>query len=133
MSDVLAPSLFDAMPADVTATFPGKSHAHDPETSHAAAVANAPRSGTQRERVLFAFVSAGDTGLTDFEAAQRCELVRPHVAGNRRKELERLGAVARTEERRPTDTGCLAVVWTLTDAGRDLAERCRREEAERAS
>jgi hypothetical protein len=72
--------------------------------------------------------AAGDNGLTDYETAQRCHLARPHIAGNRRKELQTLGLVERTDERRPTDTGSTAVVWKITEAGRELAAAMRDEE-----
>jgi hypothetical protein len=112
-------SLFDTPSAAVQVLEPtvGPSHAIDPPTSRQAARSNAVRSGTQRHAVLAAFAVAVD-GLTDYEASIAAHLVRPHVAGNRRKELEDAGYVERTARTRPTDTGCEALVFFITDAGR---------------
>jgi hypothetical protein len=75
-------------------------------------VALYPRSGTQRAAVLRALRRAGKRGLTDFECARRCGFIRPHIAGTRREELIADGfPIVKTDGRRPTDTGCTAIVW----------------------
>jgi predicted ArsR family transcriptional regulator len=103
---------------DVSENRPGPSHHNAPETSARAAVANAPRSGTQRWRVLRAVSFAGWTGLTDDEIGSKTGLhgnaVRP-----RRGELVKAGFVEDSGLRRPSVMGNPAVVWTATRAGRE--------------
>lgn len=114
-------TLFDASDADVLAPTPGPAHRDAMPTEQAAAEQVAVRSGTQRARVLVALAAAGDKGLTDYEMSLRASICRPHVAGTRRADLQRLGLVVQTDRTRPTDTGCMAVVWCCTDAGRRVA------------
>lgn len=103
-------SLFD----QVTANRAGPTSRHAPETSHLAAITNAPRSGTQRGRVLAAIVARG--GLTDDEIGRVVRLpgnaVRP-----RRGELVQGGFVADSGHRRPSVQGNPAVVWEATPKG----------------
>jgi predicted ArsR family transcriptional regulator len=101
---------------DVSENRPGPSHHNAPETSAQAAVANAPRSGTQRWRVLAALVRYGDWTDDDL-----CDLLNLH--GNavrpRRGELVAAGFVEDSGVRRPSAMGNPAVVWTATKAGRE--------------
>lgn len=116
-------SIFDVdvmPPADRNELGPWQKN--QPDTARLAALDNYVRSGGQRFRVLSALVSRGERGATDFELWEACQGGEgapkyPHVAGTRRKELERRLLVEATEERRPTDTGSLAVVWRVTDLG----------------
>jgi predicted ArsR family transcriptional regulator len=118
------PSLFDG-PTDVAENRTGPSHHNAPETSAAAAVANAPRSGTQRARVLIAVARHG--GLTDDEIGMVCGLsgnaVRP-----RRGELVQGGYVEDSGDRRPSAMGNEAVVWTATPRGVTTAIELDRED-----
>lgn len=98
----------------------GPYRAGQPDTAKQAAVENAPRSGSQRGRVLAALVAAGDQGLTDWELHFAAQILRAHTAGTRRAELQKLGYVEATDQRRRTDTDSLAVVWRVTAAGRDV-------------
>lgn len=103
-------------------------HRHgQPATARQAAESNAPRSGTQRGKVLLLLARAGDHGATDYELAEAAGIIRPHVAGTRRKELQQQGFVVETERRRNTDTGSPAVVWVITpdgvEAARSMVER----------
>lgn len=92
----------------------GRYHAAGGDTERAAAHAVAPRSGTQRANVLEALRAAGEHGATDYELWQTGIGVRPHVAGTRREELISDGwPIVDSGERRPTDTGALAIVWRL--------------------
>lgn len=95
---------------------PGTSHAGGPETEVAAAEDNAPRSGSQRARVLVCLADAGNDGMTDWELGVALSILRTS-AGKRRKELCEIGLVEDTGWRRKTDTGSSAVVWSLTDEG----------------
>lgn len=102
---------------------PGPTHRQDPSTSRRAAMDNLPRSGSQRARVLAALHAAGDYGCTDFELHQQLGILRT-AAGTRRKELaDRFGLVVATPRERVTDTGSMAVVHVLTDAGYEVARR----------
>lgn len=112
-----APTLWDS----VTANIVGPSRHGQPSTARAAAESNAPRSGTQRGKVLLLLARAGDHGATDYELAEAAGIIRPHVAGTRRKELQQQGFVVETERRRNTDTGSPAVVWVITEAGVEAA------------
>lgn len=132
MTDVLTPTLFDAGVDDATANVPGAVHRDDPPTSHQAALANAPRSGSQRGRLLLALAAAGEHGMTDYGASIAARIARPHVAGTRRAELLRLGLVEEAGGTALTDTGSPALLWRLTEAGRTVAEQMRREEQDRA-
>ena len=99
----------------------GPSHHNAPETSGQAAVANFPRSGTQRHRVLFhIWYWTGEQhtphGLTDDEIANRTGLLGNSVRP-RRGELQRDGLVKDSGYRRSSNMGHPAVVWCLTDEG----------------
>jgi hypothetical protein len=99
----------------------GKFHAprsDAPETEREAALAVYPRTGTARRRVLDAIALAGDRGMTDEELSLSLEL-RLYTAAPRRHELLEDGWVEDSQQRRPTTTGSLAVVWKLTPAGWD--------------
>ena len=103
----------------------GPSRHGQPSTARAAAESNAPRSGTQRGKVLLILARAGDFGATDFELAEAAGIVRPHVAGTRRKELADRGFVEATDRRRQTDTGSSAVVWRITVKGLEAVAEMR--------
>lgn len=88
-------------------------------------------SGRQHTKVLLALLDAKDRGLTGEEAAQRCGIRLASSATTRMEELadrERFGVplVAKTDRKRPTASGRLASVWTLTDVGRATADELRR-------
>lgn len=88
-----------------------------PDTARQAALANYPRSGSQRARVLDALRAAGADGLTAFEAAERAGIVRMHTASTRLAELVDAGLAVRTAATRPTDTGSAALVWVAVGEG----------------
>lgn len=93
---------------------PGRVHRDAHDTEIAAAEAFPEIKGEQRLAVLRAFVSAGSDGLTDYECHLVCGMHRPHIAGTRREELMAAGVpIVKTDQRRPTDTGALAIVWAL--------------------
>lgn len=97
----------------------GPSHHNAPETSGQAAVANFPRSGTQRATVLDVIYRHSwlrGHGLTDEEIATYAKLTGNSVRP-RRGELVRDGLVVDSGERRGTWMGNPAVVWTLTEEG----------------
>lgn len=80
----------------------------DPETSRTAGLmANLPRG---QARVL-SVLSAHD-GLTDYEISTLTGLLRGSAA-KRRGELVTAGVVVDSGDRRKTDTGRPAVVWTV--------------------
>lgn len=103
----------------------GRAHSDGPGTETVAALANRAWSGSQRRRVLEAIAAAEQAGRTDFELERELNLNRPSP-GNRRGELVRLGLVADTGERRPTATGCPAVVWAVTPLGTSVLLEARR-------
>lgn len=101
---------------DAGRPMPGRYHADGPETERLAAHRVAPRTGTQRAKVLDALREYRD-GMTDYELWDVCKIgARPHVAGTRREELIADGWPIRDSgRRRVTDTGNDAIVWVLAE------------------
>ncbi len=92
----------------------GRFHKYGHDTEKIAASLVAPRSGTQRARVLELLQTAGDDGMTDYEMWVGGAGARPHVAGTRREELIADGwPIADSGRRRLTDTRSPAIVWVL--------------------
>jgi hypothetical protein len=100
----------------------GPHHSAASDTERAAALAVMPRSGTLRLRVLEALAAAGPRGLTDYELERRLGLQRPS-GSSRRGDLSAGGWVSDSGLRRPTNTGCAAIVWVLSAEGRRRLER----------
>lgn len=117
----------------------GRHHSIGPDTERLAAARVAPRSGSQRARVLEMF-RAHPEGLTDYELWTLGQIgARPHVPATRREELIFDGwPIVDSGRRRLTDTGTPAVVWVLIEEGplsgltmteaREAVGRCSREE-----
>lgn len=82
--------------------------ATDPDTSRTAAKNATRRGPSQRKRIWEALQRLG--GATDYELAQATGILRSSAA-KRRQELQELGHVIATNQRRATDTGTLAIVW----------------------
>lgn len=95
-----------ALDANVPAT--RLSRTTDPDTAKTAAE-NAQRRGpSQRRRVWEALQRLGTA--TDYELATATGILRSSAA-KRRQELQNLGYVIETPQRRATDTGTMAIVW----------------------
>lgn len=88
----------------------------DPDTARMAAHAAAERLTEHQWAVLAALVDAGRAGLIDHEHEARNGLIQTS-AGKRRKELERLGLVEPTGQRRHTPTKHLAAVYRVSARG----------------
>lgn len=86
-----------------------------PDTERKAALDVYPRTGTQRRAVLDFIATAGDRGATDDEAREATGVRR---ARTRRHELMEGGWVEDSGRQRKLQTGNLAEIWVLTDAGR---------------
>lgn len=95
---------------------------HAAETSREAALANYPRSGTQRARVLVALFYSGDAGMTDEELTLMLDLS-PSSERPRRVECVEAGWVEDSGARRLTRTRSRAAVWVCTEAGRSAAQQ----------
>lgn len=92
-------------------TFPEPSARQtDPATSWDAARMAKRGAARLRDRCLKALRDAGESGLTDFELADKVGSQQTS-AGKRRGELEKAGLVVRTEDRRPSPSGASAMVW----------------------
>ena len=89
--------------------------ATDPDTSRTAAENATRRGPSQRKRIWEALQRLG--GATDYELAQATGILRSSAA-KRRQELVELGHVMETPQRRPTDTGTLAIVWRCSYVSR---------------
>lgn len=87
------------------------------DTALAAAIRVAPRSGTQRAAVLEAITRSAN-GVTDYELWELHRIgARPHVPATRREELIADGwPIIDSGQRRSTDTGSPAIVWTLKES-----------------
>jgi len=94
---------------------PGRFHRDGHDTERTAAALVAPRSGSQRARVLDVLRKVGELGATDYELWAHWGIgARPHVPGTRREELIADGwPIIASARRRPTDTGTPAIVWVL--------------------
>lgn len=94
----------------------GRYHQAGPATERETATRIAPRTGSQRLKVLQALQDAGDKGCTDYELHAHHHIgARPHVPGSRRGELIADGwKIVDSGRRRRTDTGNRAIVWVLT-------------------
>ncbi|EHR62650.1 helix-turn-helix domain-containing protein [Saccharomonospora cyanea] len=103
-----------ARDTEVRATTEGKTTANPRATSARAARNIAPKTGTQRARVLAAVVRHG--GLTDLELAEQLGLLENSVRP-RRTELVTGGYVVDSGRTR-THRGTEWVVWEATDAGK---------------
>lgn len=113
-------AIFEARP-DPGANRVGASHSGDPDTSRQAARANAPRSGSQRRRVLDAVAAAGARGVTAEEVAAATGM-RSGASGNsaakRLSELKADGWVAAVPGlHRRTAQGSKAQVYRTTIDG----------------
>jgi predicted ArsR family transcriptional regulator len=97
----------------------GPSHRNAPETSHQAALANAPRAFSQWKRVLL-LLDHHWQGLTDDEIAKYTGLVGNSVRPRRRK-LFQDGLIEDSGNRRSSWMGNPAVVWRITDDGARVA------------
>lgn len=104
--------------ADPTRQMIGRSHRNGQDTEIEAARRVAPRSGTQRAKVLDRLRRVGPHGSTDYELWAQGQIgARPHVPGTRREELIADGwPIFDSGRRRKTDTGGNAIVWVLTEA-----------------
>ena len=80
----------------------------DPDTAHQAATKASKRGPSQRRRVWEALTQLGTA--TDYELAIATGILRSSAA-KRRQELQDLGHVHETPQRRATDTGTMAIVW----------------------
>jgi len=93
--------------------------ADGPATSRAAAVAASPRTGSQKALLLQAYLSAGDAGLTDEEAAKATGLY--HREGccwwKRCNDLRNDGFIATTGEQRRGAAGHMRDVCAVTVSG----------------
>lgn len=98
----------------------GAFHAPDsgaPDTERLAAVAQYPKVGTDRRRVLDHIAATGSRGSIDEETSEALQM-RLYTAAPRRTELVEMGWVVDSGTRRQTTTGALAAVWVLSESGR---------------
>jgi hypothetical protein len=84
--------------------------ATDFDTSRKAARSASKRGPSQRDKVLLALHDL--KSATDYEIGEHCGILRSSAA-KRRQELQEMGLVKDSNERRKTDTGTLAIVWTV--------------------
>ncbi len=96
---------------------------NDKDTSIQAADAQLARLSINQTKVLNALAAAGEVGMLDHDH-QKINGLMQDSAGKRRKELQERGLVRDSGIRRPSPRGPLAIVWCITEAGREwLAKR----------
>lgn len=123
--------MFDA-PAVVADTHPlVMVRASDGATSHRAAQAAAPRTGSQKHRLLIAYKVAAAHGLTDEEAAEITGLagLRSCCWWKRCSELRQAGLIADSSRTRQSLAGEQRMVCVITAAGRDVLSAAREQQA----
>jgi hypothetical protein len=86
------------------------------ETSLAAYRNLGPESRTQAARILALIIQAGARGVTD-EEGEATLGIKPQSYTPRRGELEEAGLVRYSGMKRPTSSGCGAMVWVAVKAG----------------
>ena len=101
-------NLFDPMPIDTIIPPTRLVRTTDPDTSQQAAK-NASRRGPSQRRQVWESLKRLTTA-TDYELSVATGILRSS-ASKRRQELVELGHVVDTGQRRPTDTGTMAIVW----------------------
>lgn len=89
----------------------------DPKTSHLAARDAKFNAGKGRFLALASLATEGPG--TDYDLAARTGWQQNSI-GKRRGECVAAGFARATTERRRTPSGSLAIVWEITDAGRDF-------------
>ena len=92
-------------------TYPNAPGHRNVDTSIAAAEAMAPRLGRLQRMAETQIRDAGEKGLTADELAARLNLDRWSIQP-RTSELKRKGLIKDSGQRRPNETGKLAIVWT---------------------
>lgn len=106
-------------PADLPGWFPSPTaRASDPGTSHQAAQRASTRAATDRALVL-RIHQQYTSGLTDFELAEIAGRQQTSL-GVRRGELRKAGLIVDSGHKRPSPSGSPAVVWQITDTGREV-------------
>ncbi len=75
-----------------------------------------PESRTQAARILARIIEAGAHGMTDEEGGIALS-IKPQSYTPRRGELEEAGLVRDSGMKRPTSSGCAAMVWVAVRAG----------------
>jgi len=87
--------------------------AHPTDTQVEAADRAQPTAGTARRRVLDLIRFYGEVGATDEQIAKALGM-NPNTERPRRKELEEMGWIRDSGERRKTASGSPAIVWTFS-------------------
>lgn len=103
------------LPPDDLPLFP-PSRKGAPSTSAEAARAVAPCAATLRARVLSYIEDQGERGATDQEIQNALGL-ESNTQGPRRWELAKMGLVVASGRKRPTRSGCNAMVWVARRFG----------------
>lgn len=98
----------------------GRARSSDPSTSKAGAVAVSYRANSQKARLLQAFVSAGEQGRTDEEAAMASGVSMRSCFWKRCSELREDGMIEDIGITRAGDAGVPRMVCRVTNAGRAM-------------
>jgi DNA-binding MarR family transcriptional regulator len=118
------PDLFSVDLTDleqVLANTPGRHHKGGMSTEREAAERVSFRSGSQKARALIALARLGTAIPHQLQAEARCATA--SGATTRLEELEAIGLVERTTERRDTPYGSRAFVWRATARGVEVARQ----------
>lgn len=121
-------ALYGSTPVEqVLAPTPGRHHRNGTSTEREAAERVSLRSGTQKAGVLIALARLGEAIPHQLHAEAGCAAA--HVATTRLEELQKLGMVEMTTERRETPHRGKAFLWRCTDEGRRVADELARRAA----
>jgi hypothetical protein len=100
-------------------------HSDAGDTETAAASGSSLTKAHGRRKALEALKRAGRDGLTDEELAVEANLPF-NSSGPRRLNLCKTGLAQDSGQRRPTRTGKMAIVWSLTEAGHEAWSKLER-------
>lgn len=95
----------------------GWHHSAPSDTELHSALAEVPKRGDKKKRLLRAYVQAGFHGLIDHEAVAKTGLPMSSITSVRGSLRER-GWVTDSGRRRPSPFGNPNIIWTVTSAGR---------------
>lgn len=95
----------------------------DYDTSIAGAASIRMRRRSQQFKLLREFCIAGDTGLTDEEAADAAQVPTLSCYWRRCTDLRQLGLIEATDQRRKGEAGVPRIVSVVTEKGKEVYRR----------
>lgn len=125
LREAIAPGLIPAQLPDPKRNTPGRAHGAGGDVERANAERVAPRTGTLRFKALLAIAEADPGGLTNFEIASLVGAPL-YSCAPRVTELAHDGWIRDSGDRRQTPLNGEAIVWRISDRGRELINEYQR-------